>query len=361
MKQIIALPATLALVYRAWSRKSLTAVGIVAAALTAVVHALHPCAAPFTFLVVFFLSGTYVTKIKHDVKSRLTVSSYGSVGGEGPRTHVQVLANSVVASILILLDVHRLHREDQPASSYCFPYGGGIFMVGIVANYAVVAADTFSSELGILSKSQPRLITSLTFRTVPPGTNGGVTLAGLLAGALGAFIIGVTSLILPFCPVNSEVGLTKSGFEGGEAWGWREKAFWIVAVTIWGTLGSVLDSILGGLLQASIVDKRTGKIVEGAGGRKVLVHPGESIITGLEEPSNREGSRIRVAEDIANILTTGPSLRKRRSSSLGGPPDFEHESRKIESGHDLLDNNQVNLLMAAIMSVSAMVVTWYVM
>lgn len=63
MKQIIALPATLALVYRAWSRKSLTAVGIVAAALTAVVHALHPCAAPFTFLVVFFLSGTYVTKV----------------------------------------------------------------------------------------------------------------------------------------------------------------------------------------------------------------------------------------------------------------------------------------------------------
>ncbi|OJD13871.1 hypothetical protein AJ78_05718 [Emergomyces pasteurianus Ep9510] len=361
MKPIIAVPATLALVYRAWSRKSLTSIGIVVAALTAVVHALHPCSAPFSFVVAFFLSGTYVTKVKHDVKSRLTMSSSGSAGGEGPRTYVQVLANSVVASILILLDVHRLRKENQTASSYCFPYKGDVLMVGIVANYSAVTADTFSSELGILSKSQPRLITSLTFRKVPPGTNGGVTLTGLLAGVLGAFIIGVTSLILPFCPVDSGNALTKPGFEGGTAWSWREKTFWIGAVTIWGTLGSVLDSILGGLLQASIVDKRTGKIVEGAGGRKVLVHPGESIITGPEEPSSREGSRIRAVEDIANILTSGPSLRKRRSSSFGGPPDFEHESRKIESGYDLLDNNQINLLMAAIMSVSAMVVAWYAM
>ncbi|PGH07022.1 hypothetical protein GX51_02062 [Blastomyces parvus] len=360
MKPIVAVPATLALVYRAWSRKSLTSIGIVAAALTAVVHALHPSSAPFAFLVVFFLSGTYVTKIKHDVKSRLTVSSAGSAGGEGPRTHVQVLANSAVASFLILLDLRRLRKENQPVSD-CFPYGGDLFMVGIVAHYAVVAADTFSSELGILSKSQPRLITSLTFRKVPPGTNGGVTLAGLLAGSLGAFIIAVTSLILPFCPIESADGIAKSGFDGGKAWGWREKAFWIVAVTIWGTLGSVVDSILGGLLQASVVDKRTGKIVEGAGGRKVLVHPGESIITGLEEPSNREGSRIRVAEDIANILTSTPSLRKRRSSSVGGPPDLEHESRQIESGYDLLDNNQINVLMAGIMSCSAMLVASYVM
>lgn len=44
---------------------------------------------------------------------------------------------------------------------------------------------------------------------------------------------------------------------------------WILAVTGWGALGSVLDSVLGGLLQASVVDKRTGKVVEGTGGKKV--------------------------------------------------------------------------------------------
>ena len=65
MHPYIAIPATTALVYRAWSRKSLTPAGIVAAALTAAVHALHPWSVFFALLVVFFLSGTAVTKVKH--------------------------------------------------------------------------------------------------------------------------------------------------------------------------------------------------------------------------------------------------------------------------------------------------------
>lgn len=89
MKPIIAVPATLALVYRAYSHKSLTPAGIVAAALTAVAHAVHPWNLPFALLVVFFLAGTRVTKIKKDVKASLTVASRGTSGGEGPRTHVQ--------------------------------------------------------------------------------------------------------------------------------------------------------------------------------------------------------------------------------------------------------------------------------
>jgi uncharacterized protein (TIGR00297 family) len=129
-------------------------------------------------------------------------------------------------------------------------------------NYAAVAADTFSSELGILSKSKPRLITSLTLRVVPPGTNGGVTATGLLAGLFGAFTIAVTSAVLiPFCA----------------DWGYQEKAIWIAGVTLWGGLGSLLDSFLGGWFQRSVVDKRTGKIVEGSGGQKVCVFFSSSI------------------------------------------------------------------------------------
>ena len=63
MHPYIAVPATLALVYRAWSRNSLTPAGIVVAALTAVVHAIHPWSIFFALLVVFFLSGTAVTKV----------------------------------------------------------------------------------------------------------------------------------------------------------------------------------------------------------------------------------------------------------------------------------------------------------
>ena len=63
MKPIIAIPATAALVYRAYSRKSLTKLGIIFATLTAVVHALHPWSVFFALLVTFFLCGTAVTKV----------------------------------------------------------------------------------------------------------------------------------------------------------------------------------------------------------------------------------------------------------------------------------------------------------
>lgn len=64
MKPIFAVPATLALVYRAYSHQSLTPFGIVVAALTAVAHAVHPWNLPFLLLVVFFLAGTKVTKVR---------------------------------------------------------------------------------------------------------------------------------------------------------------------------------------------------------------------------------------------------------------------------------------------------------
>jgi uncharacterized membrane protein len=64
MKPIVAIPAIGALVYRAWSHKSLTPLGIVAAIITATVHALHPWSVFFALLGLFFLSGTAVTKVR---------------------------------------------------------------------------------------------------------------------------------------------------------------------------------------------------------------------------------------------------------------------------------------------------------
>lgn len=63
MQPTIAVPAVAALVYRAYSRKSLTPVGILVAFATAVVHALHPWSVFFVLLAVFFLAGSTVTKV----------------------------------------------------------------------------------------------------------------------------------------------------------------------------------------------------------------------------------------------------------------------------------------------------------
>lgn len=80
MHPYIAVPATLALVYRAYSRNSLTHVGIVAAALTAVIHAIHPWSLFFALLVVFFLAGTAVTKVSEQVLSAVRLKADNRVG-----------------------------------------------------------------------------------------------------------------------------------------------------------------------------------------------------------------------------------------------------------------------------------------
>jgi hypothetical protein len=68
-----------------------------------------------------------VFQVKHDVKARLTLSSSG---GEGARTHIQVLANSAVASVLILLHYWQVRRA--AANQECWPYGQDLLVVGII-------------------------------------------------------------------------------------------------------------------------------------------------------------------------------------------------------------------------------------
>lgn len=63
MHPAIVLSGSLALVYRAWSHKSLTSVGILTAFTTAIVHGLHPSPLPFSLLILFYLLGTRATKV----------------------------------------------------------------------------------------------------------------------------------------------------------------------------------------------------------------------------------------------------------------------------------------------------------
>lgn len=71
--------------------------------------------------------------MKHDIKSRLTLSATGAEGGEGPRNHIQVLANAGIATVLSIAHAAVLARS--PSES-CFSSGrsaADVLMVGIVA------------------------------------------------------------------------------------------------------------------------------------------------------------------------------------------------------------------------------------
>jgi uncharacterized protein (TIGR00297 family) len=236
------------LCYRAKSHNSLTNLGILAAFVTGVAHCIHPWSVYIVLLSAFYLSATKFTKYKAEVKKTLTVSSSQQNnirdGSEGPRNHIQVLSNSIVASLMILLHYFTGKHYD-------------ILAVGVIAQYAAVTGDTWSSELGILSKSPPILIT--TMRPCPKGTNGGVSPLGLLVALLAGLYIGsIAVMIIPI-------------FEGI----WYKLTF-VLFMGFCGLFGSVFDSIIGALFQKSVVNKQ-GKIVESEGGFKLRQDNKEGI------------------------------------------------------------------------------------
>ena len=121
--------------------------------------------------------------------------------------------------------------------------------IGIIAQYAAVAADTFASELGILSQDQPFMITA-PWKKVPKGTNGGVTIDGLKYSVLGSGLLTfVAGMVLFFAKPKVLMDAKVSGL-----------------LVVAGLVGSVIDSVLGALTQVTVTDKGTGKVVEGAGG-----------------------------------------------------------------------------------------------
>ena len=273
-----------------------------------------------------------------------------------------VAANSLTATAIVILHAYQLRtrgaayaagKHTDATGTTCFSWRGDILVVGLIAHYAAVCADTLSSELGILSRQTPRLITSLTLRKVPRGTNGGVTLLGLGAGFLGSMVmVTVGMYFLPVC--TRDTMDTQAGGAGRDTWTTAHRGALMWGLTLWGGLGSVLDSVLGGLLQASVKDARSGKIVEGEGGEKVLVQTGDSD----EVVRKRVAAQAKAlhGEGAAAVETTQPTQGDKESTSLGtGKP-----TRVIDTGMDLLDNNDVNFIMAFSMTMGAMAVAaWY--
>lgn len=61
------------------------------------------------------------------------------------------------------------------------------------SQFACCLGDTLASELGILSSSPPILITTL--KTVPAGTNGGISVGGTIASGVGGCIVGLSQFV----------------------------------------------------------------------------------------------------------------------------------------------------------------------
>ncbi|KAH9842407.1 integral membrane protein DUF92-domain-containing protein [Rhodofomes roseus] len=216
-------------------------------------------------LITFYLVGSRATKVGKQLKTQFEDGHQEA----GYRSAAQVLCNSASAfaaglawsalfvrgSVLggvlgdalppqVPYDFDEWCPLTPPASaSWSRP-----LLFVLLGHFACCLGDTLASELGILSRSPPILITTL--KTVPPGTNGGMSVTGTFASLGGGLVMGIT-LAISLLVESSAC-----------------RAHWqniLLPLAAWGTaaggLGSLLDSFMGATIQRTRFSNTTKRIL----------------------------------------------------------------------------------------------------
>lgn len=266
IRPFISLLISTAIAIRALKRKSLNLSGAFLGFLVMFMH-FYVSYRFGALLLVFFFTSSKLTKYGEE-KKRIIDADFKE-GGQ--RDWIQVLANSGIATALVVIVGNLTGWQDK-----CLDSKDSALVTcligGVIGQYACCNGDTWSSELGMLSDAQPRLIT--TFKPVRKGTNGGVTTTGLIAAAAAGGVIGLTFVVVGFftAKCTSDVAL--------------KQLLVIPLSTIAGLCGSLIDSVLGATVQFSgfctVRNKVVGKpgpTVRPISGMSILDNNGVNLVS----------------------------------------------------------------------------------
>ncbi|MFP3853693.1 MAG: DUF92 domain-containing protein [Anaerolineales bacterium] len=172
---------------------------------------------PAMLLIAFFVSSSLLSRFGSRRKQALAEKfAKGST-----RDAAQVAANGSAAAVMAVLLGLR---------------GDGIWLVALLGALAAATADTWATELGVLARSQPRLVTD--GRPVEPGTSGAVTIEGTVAAGAGSLFLGGLAAVYQAAP-----SLALAGLLGGLG-------------------GAFVDSLLGASVQARYLCQSCGRPTE---------------------------------------------------------------------------------------------------
>jgi len=224
---MLAAGISLALAGLAWGLRMVTPSGAISGFLLGVAVYLGYGYKSFLLLFTFFLVGSAATRLGYARKVARGVAEKRG----GARSWREALANSLAGAFFSIL-VITTHHE-------------GAFLIALIAAFAEAAGDTVSSEIGQWISPRAYLIT--TFRPVPAGEDGGVSVGGSLAGALASALVVALGYGMGLCG------------RGG------------AALALAGAVaGNLLDSVLGATLE------RRGLITNG-----IVNFAGSSFAGGL--------------------------------------------------------------------------------
>ena len=194
---------------------------------------------------IFFLTSSLLSRYKSKRKEHL-----GELHAKGSaRDWGQVAANGGTAALAGLAN---------------FISPDPVWLIVLAISIASANADTWASELGVLSSQQPFSIKS--FRRVPRGTSGAISGFGTAASAAGSLLIALT---------------------GGYLFG--EGTDWIFFVFLFGVIGALLDTLLGAYVQAGFKCVRCNLLTE--------------KLTHCSTPTKHVSGFTRINNDVVNFLS----------------------------------------------------------
>jgi uncharacterized protein (TIGR00297 family) len=182
-----------------------------------------------TFLIAlfaFFISSSALTRYKNSYKKKIEKILYDKTG---TRDQVQVLANGGAALIVAVFNLL---------------YPGEISTVAFFTAFAACNADTWSSEIGVLSRRKP--VSILNFKPQARGISGGITPIGTMAGFAGALFIAAFYAGAMIVFNNKFDNLVRDS----------------LCILILGFAGTLIDSLFGAILQPLYKNPANGALTE---------------------------------------------------------------------------------------------------
>lgn len=172
LRLLIAVLVNVALAAAAYAARTVDWSGVIAGFLVGFLIYLFLDWRGYLLLLTFFVIGSACTKFGYKRKAAAKLAQEN----KGRRGMRHALANAGVATACALFSA----LAPSPAISV-------VFALAFAGAFATAAADTASSEIGQLLGRRTFLIT--TFRPVPRGTEGAVSLEGTLAGVFASLVI----------------------------------------------------------------------------------------------------------------------------------------------------------------------------
>ena len=217
----VALAVTLAVGYASYALDTASVSGVLSGVFLCLLTVVLGGIGWFAVIIAFFGIGGLSTKFRYDEKEERGVAEEN----EGARGSANVFSNAAVALVAVLAYAAapiELTMGDGVRIS------GALFLYAFAGSISTAMSDTLSSEIGGVF-DRPRLITTL--KPVEPGTDGGVTWQGIVAGLVGAAIIaGIAAATLDV------VGPTGAAL-----------------ILVCGFVGMTVDSVLGATVEGSFV------------------------------------------------------------------------------------------------------------